>query len=205
MYTCNKSFPTCPWRQKPPNNFGQRRVNQPQACLSVSGGCGDHELWGSVLCHSRRRSAMEDLGVHHMAPSASPCARCSSLRPLPSRPPRRFRAGRGACVWASVSPFPPFGKQREESRVQTHILPSAIARRSVPPSILQTGWAHTILSTQHSWLQAGSKSVSKGARLPRHSDAGVCPVLHGEGPTAGSLSSLPIVAAFKITDWCLSR
>lgn len=58
-----------------------------------------------------------------------------------------FRAERDACVWASVSPYPPFGQQREEKRVLTLFPPSATARRSIHPSI---GWVHT-LSYPHSF------------------------------------------------------
>lgn len=81
-----------------------------------------------------------------------------------------FRAGRGVCVWASASPFPPLGTERgEESTDETHTPPLATGKRSVHlqsihPSIM-CEMTHIVMSKQRSWLKSGRESgfISKAA------------------------------------------
>lgn len=163
MCLCSKSFRMCQWRQWLPKNFdwlSSYCATSPATgvsflprwmwrCSVLYRSLPDSFHKGGSECSVWRRG-VSWLALLHKGQSAPLCSLPVYVSFL-HQASYHFRAERDACVWASVLPFPPFRKQREEKRVLTHIPPSAAVRRSVHPSIHWVS-AHTVISTQWSWL-----------------------------------------------------
>lgn len=172
--------------------------HQPHECHFFSGERGDAVF---SVAPSWRVSIPEDLSVQcvtealhgsfcfikaNLPPS---CALCLSTCPFSTRPRAPFRAERDACVWASVSPFPPFEKtERGEESTDPHS--SICHSQEICPFIHQCERTHCHIHTAFvvTIRQQVRLFVSQAARPSRHSV--ICTVLQIKSTTASSVSSL---------------
>lgn len=129
MYPCGKSFLMCQWRQGIPQMTltGCQAIAQhpqPQVRLIFSG--GDQTVMRCALSPPPGEFPELKIWVLRVTPR-----RCMAPSPVSSlhEASRSFRAEKDACVWASLSPSPPFRQRRDEKRSLSHadllIYPSA--------------------------------------------------------------------------------
>lgn len=138
-YLCSICFLMCQWRQWLPNNFDWL-----WSYCATSSAAGVSLLLRWVWkCRVLCRLPPPKSSVCHWGITWLPLLHKRPICPSCSLPvyvsflhqaPRPFRAERDACVWASVSPLPPFRKQREKRRVLTHIPPAATPKEICPSS-----------------------------------------------------------------------